>query len=103
MQRKTVALLGLTSLLNATICFFTFVFGVFATSTDTSDVTMRIGFYVVNLIALTAIVGVFAPWVFAQKKHTKSAIFSAILPLTLTCLAVLLFLTLDSWLNRTFS
>lgn len=103
MQRKTIALLILSSLFNAALCFFSFVVGVFATSPDTSDVTMRVGFYAINLIALLALVGVFAPWIVTQKKHKKSAIAFAALPLLVSCITVLLFLVLDSWLNRTFS
>ena len=98
-----MALLILSSLFNATLCFFSLVFGVFATSPDTSDVTMRIGFYVVNLIAVLALVGIFAPWVFTRKKQIKSAIAFATLPSVITCITVLLFLVLDSWLNRTFT
>ena len=64
---------------------------------------MRIGFYVVNLITVSALVSVFAPWLLAYREHNKSAAFFAVLPVLLICLAILAFLTLDNWLNRTFS
>lgn len=67
------------------------------------DVTMRIGFYVVNLISAVSLAAVFAPWMLAQRKYNRIAASVALLPVLLICLAILAFLTLDSWLNRTFS
>lgn len=67
------------------------------------DVTMRVGFYVVNLITASALAAVFVPWILAYWKWSKIAVVVAILPVLLICLAILAFLTLDSWLNRTFS
>ena len=64
---------------------------------------MRVGFYVVNLISASALAAVFAPWILAHRKHNKTATFVAMLPVLLICLATLAFLTLDNWLNRTFS
>ena len=103
MQRKTIALLIFSSLFNSALCFFSFVFGLFATSPDTSDVTMHVGFYAVNLIAFLALIGVIAPWILSLRRLNKTAIFFATIPLTLFCLTILSFLLLDSWLNRTFS
>jgi hypothetical protein len=76
---------------------------VFATSPHMDDVTMRIGFYVVNVISASALVAVFVPWILALRKHNRMSGFFAILPVLLIALTVLAFLTLDSWLNRTFS
>jgi hypothetical protein len=98
-----VGRLVLSSLLNAPICVFAFLFAGFATNPEMSDVTMRIGYYVLNLISVTAIAGVFAPWILAHRKHNKAAIVVATLPVSLSCLAILAFLTLDSWLQRTFA
>lgn len=67
------------------------------------DVTMRVGFYVMNLITASALAAVFVPWILAHRKRSKSAVVVAMLPVLLICLATLAFLTLDSWLNRTFS
>lgn len=76
---------------------------VFATSPDMDDVTMRVGFYVMNLIIASALAAVFVPWILAQRKYSKSAVVVAILPVLLICLATVAFLTLDSWLSRNFS
>ena len=103
MQWKTKGLLFASSLLNAVICFLSFWFMVFATSPDMDDVSMRIGFYVMNLISISALVAVFAPWIFAYRNRNKAAVIFAMLPALLLCLAALAFLTLDSWLNRTFA
>jgi len=67
------------------------------------DVTMRMGFYVVNLISVSALAAIFAPWVLAHRNQNKIAAFFAMLPALLIFLAILAFLTLDSWLSRTFS
>jgi hypothetical protein len=99
---KTIALLTVSSLLNAAIGAGAFFFGNFATAPDMQDVTMRVGFYVVNGIALAAVAGVIAPWVFARQARGTAAFGVAALPALLVVLAVLSFLTLDSWLNRTF-
>ena len=99
----TKTLLSISSLLNATICYFAFWVMVFATSPHMGDVTMRIGFYVLNLIAAAALVAVFGPWILAHRNRNKIAIFVAVLPMLLFCLAVLAFLTLDSWLNKAFA
>jgi hypothetical protein len=93
----------MSSVLNATLSFFVLVFALFATSPTMDDVSMRIGFYVLNTVALAAVAAVFLPWIFARKKDNRRAIFFATLPVLLLCLATLAFLTLDSWLNRTFS
>ncbi len=76
---------------------------VFATGPHISDVTMRIGFYVVNLITISALAAVFVPWLLAYRERNLGAVFIATLPMLLIFSAVLAFLTLDSWLNRTFS
>lgn len=102
-QWKKRGLLLISGLLNGAICYFAFWFMVFATSPDMDDVTMRVGFYVVNLIILSALAGTFAPWIFAHRNQNKIAAVLAVLPVLLICLALLAFLTLDSWLNRTFS
>jgi hypothetical protein len=75
---------------------------VFATSPDMDDVTMRVGFYVMNLITASSFAAIFVPWILAYRKRNKIATFIAILPVLLICFAILAFLTLDSWLNRTF-
>ena len=103
MRPVTKGLLVLSSVLNAALCLFVFFFALFATSPTMQDVTMRIGFYVLNAVALAAAVSVFTPWIYASKQDTKRAIFLSLLPFLLMCLAIVAFLTLDSWLNRTFS
>lgn len=103
MRRGTMALLVLSSLVNAVLCAGSFLFGLFATSPTMADVTMRIGFYVLNLVAVAAAAGVFLPWLFANRQQTRAALFFALLPAFLACLSVVAFLTLDSWLNRNFS
>jgi uncharacterized membrane-anchored protein len=100
---KTKGLLSISSLLNAAICYFSFWVMVFATSPEMNDVTMRVGFYVVNLITASALAAVFVPWILAQRKRSKIAVVIAMLPVLLIFLAILAFLTLDSWLNRTFA
>lgn len=54
-------------------------------------------------IGLIGIVGVFAPWIYARKDDYRKALLFALLPSILICLALISFLTLDSWLNRTFT
>ena len=103
MQWRTKGLLFLSSLLNAAICYFSFWVMVFATSPHMDDVTMRIGFYVVNVITASALAAVFAPWILAYRQRNKIAAFVAMLPVLLICLATVAFLLLDNWLNRTFS
>lgn len=93
----------MSSVLNAALSFFVFAFALYSTSPDMQDVTMRIGFYVLNAIALAAVAAVFAPWFFVRKQNNRRAIFFALLPVLLICLAIAGFVTLDSWLNRTFS
>jgi hypothetical protein len=83
MRWRTKALLLTSSLLNAAICFFSFWFVVFATSPNMDDVTMRIGFYVVNLISVSALAAIFAPWMLARRSHNKTAAFFAVLPVLL--------------------
>lgn len=102
MPRKTIGLLIASSLFNAAIGIAAFFVGNFATAPDMQDVTMRIGFYVVNGIAVAAVAGVIAPWILSQKNRGKAAFIVAALPALFVILAVLSFLTLDSWLNRTF-
>ena len=102
-QWRTKGLLLISSLLNATICYFSFWIMVFATSPDMDDVTMRVGFYVMNLISVSALAAIFAPWILAHRNQNRIAVFFAMLPVLLICLATLAFLTLDSWLSRTFS
>ena len=63
---------------------------------------MRVGFYVMNLITASAFAATFVPWILAYRNRNKIATFIAMLPVLLACLAILGFLTLDSWLNRTF-
>ncbi len=103
MQPITKGLLVVSSLLNATISFVLFWFMIFATGPHMGDVTMRIGFYVVNAIIISAVIAVIAPWFLANRHHNRGAAFIALLPVLLIISAVLAFLTLDSWLNRTFS
>ena len=103
MQARILGFLVMSSVLNAALCFFVLAFALFATSPTMQDVTMRIGFYVLNATALAAAAAVFLPWIYARKQNNRRAIFFALLPLLLICIATLAFLTLDSWLNRTFS
>ena len=103
MPPGTIALLILSSLLNAAICAGSFLFASFATNPEMQDVTMRIGYYVLNLISLTALAGIVAPWILAYRKRARSAAFFAMVPVLLVCLAIVSFLTLDSWLRRTFA
>ncbi|MGI9462654.1 MAG: hypothetical protein ACR2OM_01865 [Aestuariivirgaceae bacterium] len=102
MSGKTAILLVLSSLLNVAIAFAAFIVGGFATSPDMTDVTMRIGFYVMAIITITALTSIFAPWILAYRQRHKSALFVAVLPLLLGILAIVAFLLLDSWLQRTF-
>lgn len=103
MGARTLGLLVMSSVLNAALSFFVIVFALFATSPTMDDVSMRIGFYVLNGVAVAAVIAVFVPWFFARKQDNRRAIFFAALPVLLLCLATLAFLTLDSWLGRTFS
>ncbi len=103
MQPRTIILLIAATLLNGGLAFLAAVFALFATSPDMDDVTLRIGFYVVNFIAAAAVAGTVLPWLLTLWQRTRLATICAIIPLMLGCLAVLAFLTLDSWLNRTFS
>ena len=100
---KTKIVLAVSSLVNAAISFFSFWFMVFATSPTMDDVTMRVGFYVLNLICVTAGLAVMAPWVLAYRNRGRLAAFTAAAPVLLIILAVVAFATLDSWLNRTFA
>ncbi len=103
MGSRTMGLLVMSSVLNAALSFFVFAFALFATSPTMADVTMRIGFYVLNTAALAGVAAVFLPWIFARKKDNRHAVFFALLPVFILMLAMIGFLTLDSWLNRTFS
>ena len=103
MRPRTIALLLLSSLLNAVLCVGAFLFGAFATDPAMQDVTMRIGYYVMNVIVLAAFVGIFGPWILALRSRNKNAVFLATLPVFLSVVAVLSFLLLDSWLQRTFA
>lgn len=103
MPPRSVALLISSNLLNAAIFLGSFLFGGFATNPDMQDVTMRIGYYVLNVIVAAAFVGIVAPWILTLRKRHKSAVFFALLPALLVFIAVLSFFTLDSWLQRTFS
>ena len=67
------------------------------------DVSMRVGFYVMNLISVSALAAVFAPWILVHRNQNRIAAFFAMLPVLPICLAILAFFTLDSWLSRTFS
>lgn len=102
MHFRTKGLLSISSLLNAAICYFSFWVMVFATSPNMDDVTLRVGFYVMNLITASAFAAIFVPWILVYRKRNKIATFIAMLPVLLVCFAILAFLTLDSWLNRTF-
>ena len=99
----TTGLLVVSSALNAALSFVLFWFMIFVTGPHMNDVTMRIGFYVVNAIIISALTAVIAPWILANRHHNRGAAFIALLPVLLIFTAVLAFLTLDSWLNRTFS
>lgn len=102
MSLKTNVLLVLSSLGNGAIGFIAFWFMVFATSANTSDATMRVGFYVVNGIVLASIIGVIAPWLLAAKGRRRAAAFFVLLPILGVILASVAFLLLDSWIQRTF-
>lgn len=102
-QWRTKGLLIVSSLVNAAIGYFSFWVMVFATSPHMDDVTMRVGFYVVNLITVSALAATIVPWIFANRSQNKIAALFAMLPVLLIGLAILAFLTLDNWLNRTFS
>jgi hypothetical protein len=100
---RRAVLLVLSSLANGALGAGAFLFGVFATSPDIADATMRLGFYVLNAIAITAAVGVVAPWVLALRGRVRAAALVAVLPAALAVLAVLAFLGLDSWIRRTYA
>ncbi len=103
MGPRTMGLLVMSSVLNAAFCFFVLTFALFATSPAMDDVTMRIGFYVLNAVALAAAAAIFVPWIYVHNRNNRRALFFAFLPLLLMVLAALAFLMLDSWLNRTFA
>ncbi len=103
MGPRTMGLLVMSSVLNAALSFFVLAFALLATSPAMDDVTMRIGFYVLNAVALSAAAAIFLPWIYVHKQNNRRALFFAFLPLLLMALAMLAFLTLDSWLNRTFA
>ena len=102
-RTRTVGLLVMSSALNAALGFFVLVFALFATSPSMDDVTMRIGFYVLNMIVVATAAAIVVPWFLARKHNNRRAVFISLLPLLLLCLAALAFLTLDSWVGRTFS
>jgi hypothetical protein len=103
MRVRTVVLLVLASLFNATIGAGAFLVALFATSPSMQDVTMRIGFYVLHLLTAVAAIGVVGPWILVSHQRSRAAAVVALLPALLTLLAVVAFLTLDSWLRRTFA
>lgn len=96
------AMLVAASLANAGLCLLAFWFGVFATSPTMQDATMRIGFYVVNSIAVAALLATVLPWIFARRGRNGWAFAATLFPIAMAFVAVVLFLTLDSWLRRTF-
>lgn len=100
---RTIILLLLSSLANGAIAAGAFLFAVFATDPAMSDVTMRLGYYVLRAVAIAAAVSVAVPWVLAWRGRVTAAAVVAVLPAMLAALAVIAFLTLDSWLRRTFS
>jgi hypothetical protein len=102
MTLKQKFLLVLSSLVNAGLGFYAFLVMAFATSPTMDDVTMRVGFYVLNAIILAAVAGVIGPWVCMARNNSRAALWFALAPVLLLCLAGLAFLLLDSWLNRTF-
>lgn len=100
---RLIGLLSFSSLLNAAIAVGAFFFRGFATDPEMDDVTMRVGYHVLSLICLAAIGGMFVPWVLAFKTRRRGALLFAMAPTVLICLAIVAFLTLDSWLRRTFA
>ena len=103
MSPRAIALLVLSSLANGVIGAGAFLFAVFATDPAMSDVTMRVGYYVLNAVTIAAGIAVMAPWVLAWRGRVTAAAIVAVLPAVLAALAVIAVLTLDSWLRRTFS
>ena len=81
MGSRTMGLLVMSSVLNAALSFFVLAFALFATSPAMDDVTMRIGFYVLNAVALAAAAAVFVPWIYVHKQSNRRALFFALLPL----------------------
>ena len=103
MPAKTAILLILSSLLNAALCTAMLAFWGFATNPTMADVTLRIAHYLLPLVAASAVLGLILPWVFALRGHGRVAAILALLPTGLALLVIIAFLTLDSWLQRTFS
>lgn len=103
MPAKTIILLILSSLLNAALAAVVLVFWGFATNPTMPDVTLRIGFYLLPVVAAAAAAGLVLPWVLARRRQGRAAAFAALLPSGLFLLVALAFLLLDSWLQRTFS
>ena len=102
MRTETLGLLVMSSALNAALGFFVLVFAEYSTGPDMADFTLRIGFYVLNAVAVAAAAAVFLPWFFTRKNHTRRAVFFASLPFVTLLIALVVFLTLGSWLNGTF-
>ena len=102
MPVRTALLLVLSSVVNAAICVGSFFFAGFATDPQMQDATMRIGYYVMNGIVVAAAAGTVAPWFLVLRQRRGLAIVLAVLPAVLLVLAILAFLTLDSWLRRNF-
>ena len=100
---KMKALLILSNLINAGLGFFAFVIMGFATSPNDEDVTMRVGFYVLNAVIIAAVASVIMPWICTAREHPRRALLFSLLPVLLLSVTAIAFLLLDNWLNRTFS
>ena len=103
MPAKTAILLILSSLLNAALCAAMLAFWGFATDPTMPDVTLRIAHYLLPLVAASAALGLVLPWIFVLRGRGRVAAALALLPGGLSLLLALALLTLDSWLQRTFS
>ena len=79
MGPRTMGLLVMSSVLNAALSFFVLAFALLATSPAMDDVTMRIGFYVLNAVALAAAAAIFLPWIYVHKQNNRCALFFAFL------------------------
>jgi len=102
MTTKTIALLAVSSVVNGGIGLLLLLVWGFGTNPTMSDVTMRIAWYVLPVIIVAAAAATVFPWILAGRAYGRAAVVVALLPITLSIVVVLLFLGLDSWLNRTF-
>lgn len=99
MTHRVAAGLLLVTVLNAALGVVAFWFGAFATSPDSSDATMNVGYYAVWTIVVSAGLCAVLPWILAFMGRVRAAWITSSIPALLTAIVILLFLTLDSWIR----